>query len=39
MLAIVTAQSNLSAVTIASELLLREPVRMLKGHFSILKIY
>jgi hypothetical protein len=37
--ALVTAQSSLSSNYIASQLLLREPIRMLKGHFSILKLY
>jgi hypothetical protein len=31
--------SHPEAVTIASELLLREPIKMFKGNFSILKLY
>jgi hypothetical protein len=36
--AIVTAQSS-NTITIASEFLLREPIRMLESHFSIPNLY
>ena len=36
--AIVTSQSSFSRNYIASELLMREPIRMLKGYFSIMII-